>query len=221
MSNIKAKHKGCRDVFHAYLVKDAEYDGTIEIPVIKPSEKVPNRIISFSEAMKTDDLGQWVHFYENDCKIECIWNNPRKYIARLRKFSGLITPDFSMYRDMPLVMQAWNTYRGKALGHWWQSQGLNVIPNVRCADERSYSFCCDGVSERSTICIGSYGCLRDKKDRALFGQGLKFIIERLKPLCIVVYGGVPDDIFSCCTDAGIKILHFPGGFHAAKRAVSA
>lgn len=52
-------------------------------------------------------------------------------------------------------------------------------------------------------------------------RGLKFIIERLKPLCIVVYGGVPDDIFSCCTDAGIKILHFPGGFHATKRAVSA
>ncbi len=72
-----------------------------------------------------------------------------QYLAKLKKFNGIITPDFSIYRDMPLVMQQWNTYRGKALGHWWQSNGLNVLPNVRYGDSRTYEFCCAGVPKNS------------------------------------------------------------------------
>ena len=110
--------------------------------------------------MSTKDFDQWVHFYEYDYKFAAIWNNPCKYHSNLKKFRGVITPDFSLYRDMPLVMQQWNTYRGKALGHWRQSMGMNVLPNVRFADERSFSFCCDGVPKRSIICIGSHGNIK-------------------------------------------------------------
>lgn len=171
--------------------------------------------------MCTTDFNQWIHFYEHDCKFERVWNNPRRYLRKMKKFQGVITPDFSLYRDMPLVMQEWNTYRGKALGHWWQSQGMNVLPNVRYSDERSYRFCCNGVPSKATICVGSYGCLKDSQNRALFKQGLAFIVSYLKPLCIVVYGGVPDDVFSCCTEAGIKIVSFPGGFYANRKKESA
>ena len=109
-------------------------------------------------------------------------------------------------------MQEWNTYRGKALGHWWQTQWLNVIPNVRWGDERTYKFCCNGVPHNAPICVGSYGNLKKTRNREFFQKGLEFVVSTLNPSCIVVYGGTPDDVFQCCTDAGIRILAFEPEF---------
>ena len=193
-------------------MKHAEYEGEDELPIIQPVNELPSRLIRFSESVSTKDFDQWVHFYEHDCKFTVVWDNPRKYLPKLKKFRGVITPDFSLYRDMPLVMQKWNIYRSRALGHWWQSQGLKVLPNVRYGDERTYSFCCNGVPANATICISSYGCLKDPTNRVMFRKGLRFVSGHLKPSCIVVYDGIPDDVFSCCTDAGIKLVHFAGGW---------
>ena len=119
------------------------------------------------------------------------------------------------------MIQKRNTYRSRGLGHWWQTKSINVIPNVRYADERSYSFCCSGIPKHSVISVGSYGCLRDRRTRAFFRQGLEFVVEYLNPSCIVVYGGVPEDVFSCCYASGTKIVHFQGGFYAGRKKESA
>ena len=217
MSRINCSRAGCRDVFHSYLVKDAEYDGDIEIPILKPENKIPNRLISFSKAINAKDFNQWVHFYEDDYKFERVWNNPQKYLPILQRFKGIITPDFSIYRDMPLIMQAWNTYRGKALGHWWQSKGLTVLPNVRAGDERSFSFCCLGIVPGGTICIGSHGCMKNREEREIFKRSLKAIIAKLTPSHIVVYGSIPNDIFSFCSKRGIIISQFDSEFAISRK----
>ena len=217
MSKQNGNRSGCKDVFHAFLVSDARYDGYIEIPVIKPEDIIPNRLISFSKAMLTDDYDQWVHFYEDDANFERVWNNPKQYLDRLSKFRGIITPDFSLYRDMPLVMQEWNTYRGKALGSWWQSQGLKVLPNVRFADERSLSFCCNGIAKGSIICIGSHGCLHVKQDREYFKKGLEEVIKKLRPTDIMVYGCTPADVFGICEKSGIRIHKFESEFSLSRK----
>lgn len=221
MSKINGIRTGCRDVFHSYLVHDARYDGALEIPVIEPEFKRPNRLISFSKALRTGDYDQWVHFYEDDSGFERVWNKPGAYLPILQRFNGIITPDFSLYRDMPLVMQQWNTYRGKALGHWWQSNGLTVLPNVRAGDERTYEFCCNGVSIGGTICVGSHGCIRIHEEREYFKRGLRAIIDTLNPTCIVVYGSAPDDVFKTYRDMGIDILQFDSEFSYSRREVSA
>ena len=146
MSHRRKKGK-IKDVFHAFLVKKANYDGIEEIPCIETSKIVPKRLILFSKAMKTNDYDQWVVFYEYDSEFVRLWNNPYRYLEKLKKFKGVITPDFSLYRNMPLVMQKWSTYQGKAIGVWLQNEGVEVIPNVRFADERSYSFCFAGVEK--------------------------------------------------------------------------
>ena len=50
------------DVFHAFLVKNAEYDGYIELPKIKTSNYLPTKLIQFSKAMAKDciDFDCWV-----------------------------------------------------------------------------------------------------------------------------------------------------------------
>ena len=91
------------------------------------------------------DFDSWVMFYEHDRKFERLWNNPKQYIGKLKKFQGVISPDFSLYRNMPLVMQMWNTYRNRALAAWFNKNDIDVIPNVRFNDERTYGFCFDGI----------------------------------------------------------------------------
>lgn len=131
MSVINSTRRGCKDVFHAFLVKNATYDTNLEIPCVKPDNCIPQKLISFSKAIGGKDYDCFVHFYEDDASFERIWNNPQKYIPILKKYKGIITPDFSIYRDMPLVMQQWNTYRNRAIGCWLQDNGIPTIANVR------------------------------------------------------------------------------------------
>jgi len=213
MSKLNGTRSGCKDVFHAFLVKNAEYDGSIEIPKNKASTDIPNRVILFSKAKKSTDYDQWVCFYEDDASFERIWNNPNKYLPILKKYRGVISPDFSLYRDMPLVMQEWNVYRGRAIGHWLQENGIKVIPNVRWGDERSYSFCCLGVESNSTIAVGSHGCVKLITEINHFERGLSFAVERLNPKVIVVYGTAPDSIFEKYRTKGIQIVHMDTEFN--------
>ena len=212
MSKINNTRSGCRDVFRAFLVKNADYDGKIEIPVIRPEYSTPNKLIKFSKAVGSTEYDAWVHFYEDDALFERIWNNPQKYLPILKRYEGVITPDFSLYRDMPLVMQAWNTYRGKAIGAWLQAEGLRVICNVRFGDSRTYDFCCNGVPRFCTIAIGSHGCLKVKSDREAFVNGLNHIVHTIHPSRIVVYGNAPDEVFGKYRDAGIQIIQFDSDF---------
>ena len=159
--------------------------------------------------------------YEDDFSFERIWNKPKQYLPILSRFNGVISPDFSVFRDMPLVQQEWNTYRGRALGHWWQKNGILVIPNVRTADERSYKFCCDGVPGNSIIAIGSHGCIKSREERLYFKRGLEFCVNQLSPSTIVVYGATPSDVFSCCFSRDIKVLQFESEFASRRKEVSA
>ena len=221
MSRKNGTRSGCKDVFHAFLVEKASYDGDEEIPCIKTSKLIPEKVITFSKALKTTNYNQWVVFYEHDDQFVRLWNKPRKYLNILKKFNGIITPDFSLYRNMPLVMQKWSTYQGKAIGAWLQSEGIEVIPNVRFADERTYSFCFNGIEKQSTVAIGTHGCIKKLTDRAYFEKGLAEMINQLQPHTIIVYGAAPDNIFGKYKEMGITIIQFDSEFADIHKVVSA
>ena len=221
MSKINSNRKGCKDVFRSFLVRNATYDGSLEMPCIKSVDAVPKKLIVFSEAVHSKDFNSFVHFFEDDVDFERIWNAPNRYLPILRKFDGVITPDFSLYRDMPLVMQEWNTYRNRAIGHWLQENGITIIPNIRFSDERSYAFCCDGISKGGTIAVGSHGCVKVKVERMYFKKGLSEIIKRLEPKRIIVYGKAPDYIFGDYIKSGIEIFQYDSDCPNFRKAVSA
>lgn len=52
------------DVFHAFLVENADHDGVFEMPCIRTSKNIPNRVITFSKAMSKSwqDFDCWVVF---------------------------------------------------------------------------------------------------------------------------------------------------------------
>lgn len=211
------------DVFHSYLVEDADYEGYIELPKIKTSNLIPQKLVPFSKAMSKSwtDFDCWVMFYEHDVKFERLWNNPKQYLEKLKKFKGVISPDFSLYRNMPLVMQQWNAYRSRALAVWFQNNGIEVVPNIRFNDERTYDFCFDGIEKFKTIAVGTHGCIKNKIDKDYFKKGLAELVKRLSPKTIIVYGATPDDIFKVYKDAGIEIISFESDFSKSRKQVVA
>ncbi len=207
------------DVFRSFLVENADYCGKIELPNLKTSDEIPNKVITFSKAMAKGcrDYDAWVVFYEDDERFERLWHNPKAYLARLKKFRGIISPDFSLYRNMPLVMQEWNTYRGRALAHWLQRNGVEVIPNVRFSDHRSFEFCFDGIEKNKTVALGTHGCLKRKEDKLFFQMGLASLVKTLSPKNIIVYGAAPESIFVPCRNRGINVISFESEFSKSRK----
>ena len=200
------------DVFKAWMVKGAEFSEQMEFPRLKRAEYKPEGAIPFDKAVqfdragKTKYYGQWVHFYIHDYCFERIWNNPRQYLKTLKRFEGVITPDFSMYRELPLVMQMWNTYRNRAIGYWLQNNGVNVIPNVSWGDERTYGFAFEGLEKGGTVAVSTCGGIQNRVDRRYFAKGLAKMAEALEPGTIVNYSCTPDDIFYEYKERGIKVI---------------
>ena len=104
-----------------------------------------------------------------------------------------------------------------AIGNWLQKNGVNVIPNVRFGDERTYEICCCGVQKYGTIAIGTHGCVKNKVDRAYLIAGIEHVVRKLNPEIIVIYGSAPADIFDRYKNLGITILQFDSSFAKSRR----
>lgn len=215
MSSKKRQYKKLKcekykdhDVFRSFLVENASYDGDLEIPVLNGTSEIPDELVLFSKAKNFYSHKKWICFYEDDSKIEGLWNNPRKYLDIMKRAKGVILPDFSVFRDMPLVQQNWNIYRSRAIGTWLESKGVEIIPNIRWADGRTYETCCLGIKKNSTIAIGTHGIVKKIKERNQLIQGLEYVIDRLNPKNIVIYGTAPKNIFGKYEDLGINICQF-------------
>lgn len=210
--NITGKPMHKREVFHAFMVKGATFEGELDMPRIEGTQKIPERLILFSEAMSAacDDFGCHVMFYEDDFRFERIWSQPNRYTGKLQKFAGAISPDFSTCTDFPGALKVWNTYRDRAAGFWMQHHlGMEVIPNVR-VEQLTKSWSLDGLPHDSLIAVGARACVKNRVDRKLFCDGLKLAVDDLNPTGIVWYGA---DAYGCSDyprSLGIPIYVFKG-----------
>lgn len=104
----------------------------------------------------------------------------------------MLTPDFSLYTDMPIAMQVWNVYRSRLIGQMAQKMGLKVIPTVSWSKEESFDFCFDGLPKNSTLSISTIGVKKNENALNLWKLGVGKMIENLQPSRILVYGGKID-----------------------------
>ncbi|MCL2676262.1 MAG: DUF4417 domain-containing protein [Streptococcaceae bacterium] len=187
-----------------YNLHIAEYgDNDFEIPSIEKSLKVPKELLGFNYAKSRKDYHKGVHFYLDDYQFERVWANPEKYIKLLKKFDCVFSPDFSLYVDMPLALQIYNIYRSRCLGAYWQSEGINVIPTLSWSDERSFSFCFEGIPEGSIVTVSTVGCVRNAKAQQLWRAGMDELIRRIQPEKILLYGKPIDYDFK-----NIEVIYF-------------
>ncbi len=75
-----------------------------------PLSAIPERLIPYRTRItgEFDPNATGVHFWLDDYRFETVWNRPQKALQALARFKILLTPDFSIYRDWPRVIQAFN-----------------------------------------------------------------------------------------------------------------
>ena len=172
-------------------------DNALGIPNLRhtPLSRVPDWLVPYRERVAENaDLSKaGLHFFLPDYRFETVWKRPQSALASLSRFGAVLTPDFSLYRDWPLVAQQWNTYRSRWCGAYWQRQGLTVIPTISWSTAASYDFCFLGVPRRSVVAIATVG-LRWRQDlaaKSLFLAGFREMMRRLAPSLVLCYGSIP------------------------------
>lgn len=181
---------GCENYFKANFYSDNKWGiATLDKIEEKDIDLQDIEPISFNYVKTTKELSnKLIHFFIDDYQFERLWNNPDKYINMLKKAKYVLTPDFSLYRDMDMAIQLYNTYKSRWVGAYLQSEGIKVIPTVSWSTEESYDFCFEGIEQGSVVAIATYGIAKDKKAKELFYKGYEEMKRRLKPSLILCYG---------------------------------
>lgn len=176
--------------YNLHLVSRADCpDG---MPAIDGADMAPERMVGFNYSKTTtpeEKIGAACHFFVDDYQFERVWSKPERYVEHLRGFDCVLTPDFSLYMDMPDAMQAWNRYRSQALGLYWQRSGIAVIPTLSWAQPSSYAFCFDGVPRHATVAVSTVGVKGDADALAVWRDGMREAMRRLEPARVLLYGG--------------------------------
>ena len=147
----------------------------------------PRELQGFNYAKTTKaadkaDLG--CHFFIDDYQFERLWQRPAHYLDVLRPYQCVLTPDFSLYMDMPDAMQQWNRYR-------------------------SYKFCFKGIPRHSTVATSTVGVARDKEAQEVWNDGMREAMRRLEPSRVLLYGKNVGFDFGGCE----VVEYEAGGFH--------
>ena len=172
-----------------------EGSGPLDIPRLRhtPLVYTPEELVAFRDKVTPAPDRQAVHFFADDYRFESVWHRREQALKYLTPYGMLLTPDFSLYMDYPLAVQIWNVYRSRWCGAYWQSLGFQVIPSISWSTPASYQFCFAGLPLRSLVAVSTLGVRRD--DTALFAQGYRELVARLKPSRVLCYGKrLPADI---------------------------
>jgi Domain of unknown function (DUF4417) len=165
------------------------------IPELEPEHQVPASLAAWHDPRGLDAAGVSggaVHFFIDDYRFEAAWNQPERGLERVRRTGAALTPDFSLWRDMPLAAQLWQVYRSQWLGAFWQYNDIRVIPTAHWAGPESFAFCFEGLPRGGLVAVSAVG-VRDAVGRQLFALGLEELIRRAAPSGLLVYGDLPED----------------------------
>lgn len=180
------------EAYNLPFVDLARCEGKYEMPIIEGVQHIPDALIGFNYALTSKDKSAGVHFYVDDYQFERIWNEPERYIGVLKDYDSILTPDFSLYMDMPISMKIWNVFRSRLIGQMAQDAGLTVIPTVSWAERATFDFCFDGLPENSVLSISTIGVKNSPEAMEIWKEGVTELIKRKKPKALLVYGGAVD-----------------------------
>lgn len=200
-----------RDVFHAWMLHGAEYTKSLGMPKLAPVYANPDKIIAFSDAMNSrcHEFDSFVHFFEDDCRIERFWNNPKAYLNKLGKFQGVIGLDYSVCWDFPPALKNYNHWRNSVCTYYLQRYLPCVVPQVRCEDD-DFESTLESFPKHSTLAIGARSMVRNRKDRKVLISSVKHIVDYLEPENLLWYGSDEYGVADYPRVKGVPVHVYPG-----------
>lgn len=174
-------------------------EGRYQIPCIKGQIQCNcMQWIGFNYAKACKDTqNTGVHFFVDDYQFERIWTRPAIYAQMLSRYSWVLSPDYSMFTNMPLAMQLWKHYQKQWFGAFCESEGIKVIPTLCWSDDRSFEFCFDGIPKESVVAVSSVGCMNDMQATEKFISGFNKAIDVLEPTQVMLWGAKPEGLREC------------------------
>ena len=163
-----------------------------QMPIINNDDFIPDDLTGFNYAKTSKNKKTGIHFYIDDYQFERLWNNPSEYVDTLREYECILSPDFSLYTDMPMPMKIWNIYRSRQIGQYYQSMGIKVIPTISWCEEETFKFCFKGIPKGSVVSVSTIGVKKDDSALNLWKKGMDEMIRQIEPSTILVYGGIID-----------------------------
>lgn len=166
-------------------------DSELGIPRLPARDVLPATLINYNarNRLGQPQSGDCVHFFLDDYRFETMWTQPERSLARVIRVGMSLTPDFSLYPEMPRIVQMWNIYRSRWCGAWMSAAGVQVIPTLGWSDESSYSYAFTGLGSGGTVAISTVGIIRaSAQEQDRFMAGHQAMIDIVRPARVIVYG---------------------------------
>jgi len=173
-----------------FLRNEYPMEGRWNFPIVRRQDLMIGdgvELIAISDTSKGDtkNLHKGVHFFVDDPRFEGVYRQPQLSVEKLSKYRFVLTPDFSLFTDMPLWRQVESIGKSRWCGAFWQTCGITVVPTVSWSSCQSYDFCFDGIERGSIVAVGLIGC---KHSRAQFMRGYDAMLECVEPRHIICFG---------------------------------
>lgn len=177
------------DTYNLWEFDAFRADGKYQMPMLRKTDHIPERLIGFNYLLTSKDYDAGIHFYVDDYQFERIWRSPDQYIEKIADHDCALTPDFSLYMNMPVAMKIWNIYRSRLIGQMMQDRGIEVIPTLSWAGEETFEFCFDGIEPGGVVSISTVGVKKNNESMSIWEAGTDEAMRRLEPSHVVLYGG--------------------------------
>lgn len=125
-----------------------------------------------------------IHFFTYDWLFDKVYDKALEEGKKLKQYYAILSPDYSIFTDMPLALQINSVFKNRWCGAYFQSLGMKVTPTISWGDERSFEFCFDSVEEGSVVAVCTYYRENAKEE---FMMGYNKMMEIIKPSAVICY----------------------------------
>ena len=174
-------------------------DGEQQIPRLAKAtrEQVPESLCAFNDRGRAADAtSTGLHFFRDDEALLPILARPAKYAPIFTAYRLVLTPDVTIGDGMPPWQRARAVVMSRMAGVVWQAHGLTVVPTLRWRTKDDYDNVAAGIPEGGVVAVASYGSRRDRESRSEYENGLRKMVQRLVPECVMVFGRTQGRVYA-------------------------
>lgn len=172
-----------------FLRNEYPMEGKWGLPIIRKQTIDLERVelIASSDTSKRDtkNLRKGIHHFVDDPRFEGVYRRPDRTLEKYGKYRFVITPDYSLFSEMPLWRQIESVGKTRWCGAYWQARGLSVVPSVSWGLYPTFDFCFSSIERGCAVAVSMIGC---KHSRLGFMRGYDTMLEAVEPEAIICLG---------------------------------
>lgn len=213
-----------KDIFGAYITNKSYYCGKFDLSYVQCNTSIfPDYLCLYSELKNYHRTKKTcICFYEYDEKYDgfnglynaIIFQRKERLNEYKKRFSGInffISPDYSMFGDMPIWLQIFNLEKSRIVSIWLTLElSAIVIPNITFSNENSFDYCFDGIAKESVVAISLKGSSNPGQNHDLTIKAIKQTVDIIKPRAIIVYSVAKDEattfMVKYAIEKGVRIV---------------